>query len=239
MQLLVSVRDREEALSALAGGASIIDAKDPSAGALGAVSLDTFRAIVEAVHSERPISAALGDADTEGAVTDRARAFAAAGAAFVKIGFAGIDDESWLQELAAAAVRGAVPARAAVVGVAYADHAMVAALSPDAILSALARAGAQGVLLDTAAKNGGGVCSLFPPDRLRAWIRRAKQAGLFVAIAGQLQRDDLARVAACGADIAGVRGAACDGGRVGIVRAATVRALVEASAGALTEFQWR
>ena len=36
MQLLVSVSDGDEAAAALAGGADIIDAKDPVAGPLGA-----------------------------------------------------------------------------------------------------------------------------------------------------------------------------------------------------------
>src|SRR5437870_2839270 len=121
MQLLVSVRDRTEALSAMSGGASIVDAKEPAAGALGQVTIEEFRAIVEAVRSACPISAALGDADNEDAIEARARAYASAGANFVKVGFAGVHDESDVRRLAAAAIRGAVPARAMVVGVAYAD----------------------------------------------------------------------------------------------------------------------
>ncbi|MBK5187486.1 MAG: hypothetical protein JJD97_04525, partial [Gemmatimonadaceae bacterium] len=62
MRLLVSVRNAEEARTALAGGAEIIDAKEPSLGALGAVELGVLREIVQAVGRMRPVSAALGDA---------------------------------------------------------------------------------------------------------------------------------------------------------------------------------
>ena len=45
MHLLVSVRNAEEAAAALAGGADVIDAKDPAAGALGPVPVQVFREI--------------------------------------------------------------------------------------------------------------------------------------------------------------------------------------------------
>jgi uncharacterized protein (UPF0264 family) len=235
MQLLVSVRNRTEALAAVAGGASIVDAKDPAAGPLGRVTLDEWRAIVDAVREAGagrsrgacPISAALGEADDEGAVEGRARSFASAGAAFVKLGFAGTSDEWRVRALTAAAIRGAVPARARVTGVAYADYRRVGALDPDTTVSALAAAGAHGVLLDTADKAGPGVLQLMAPAALRAWLDRARAAGMFTAVAGQLRLEDLATVDTCGADIAGVRGAACEGGRRGVIRATRVRALAQ------------
>ena len=65
MQLLVSVANAIEARQALEGGADLIDAKDPSAGALGAVSLDALRQIRDAVSGRCVVSAALGDAIEE------------------------------------------------------------------------------------------------------------------------------------------------------------------------------
>ena len=53
MRLLVSVADAAEARAALAGGADIIDAKEPRHGALGAVAPDVLRAIRNAVGAER------------------------------------------------------------------------------------------------------------------------------------------------------------------------------------------
>ena len=46
MRLLVSVMDASEALAALEGGADLIDAKDPLAGALGPVT----RAVLTDIH---------------------------------------------------------------------------------------------------------------------------------------------------------------------------------------------
>src|SRR6185369_16819132 len=59
--LLVSVSTAEEARDALEGGADIIDAKDPHAGALGPVTLDTLAAIHRVVGRTRLLTAALGD----------------------------------------------------------------------------------------------------------------------------------------------------------------------------------
>ncbi|HTM02775.1 MAG TPA: (5-formylfuran-3-yl)methyl phosphate synthase [Vicinamibacterales bacterium] len=233
MQLLVSVRNRHEAAAASAGGASIVDAKDPAAGPLGPVALDEFRAIVDAVHGSRPVSAALGDAVNAQRLEQDARAYASAGATFVKVGFAGIADAGVIQEMVAAAVRGAVPARCQVVGVAYADHQYAVTVSLDRVLQAIVRAGAHGVLVDTADKDGEPLLRLMSAEVLTRSIRTARAAGLMTAMAGRLTLDDIQRVAACGADVVGVRGAACDGGRLGTIRATKVRALVEAAGSGL------
>ena len=232
MHLLVSVRNPHEAAAAVTGGASIVDAKDPAAGPLGAVTLHEFRAIRDAVHHSRPVSAALGDAVDEERLERDARAYASAGAAFVKVGFGGIADAAVIQEMVAAAVRGAVPARCQVVGVAYADHQAAATLPPDCLLEAIARAGAHGVLIDTADKDGAPLLRLMSAEALTRWIRAAKAAGLMTAVAGRVTLADVLRIAECGADVVGVRGAACGGDRLGAVRATSVRALVQSMSGA-------
>ena len=60
-RLLVSVVDAQEAAEAAAAGAHIIDAKDPSRGALGAVSPDALARILAACPEGIQTSAALGD----------------------------------------------------------------------------------------------------------------------------------------------------------------------------------
>lgn len=50
-QLLISVKNVEEALLALACGADIIDLKDPSVGALGALDMPTSLAILAAINN--------------------------------------------------------------------------------------------------------------------------------------------------------------------------------------------
>ena len=228
MRLLVSVSSAAEASAALAGGADVIDAKDPLAGALGAVSPEVLREIYAAVAGTRPVTAALGDALREGAVEADSCAFAAAGARFVKIGFAGIDSASRVAALIAAAVRGAAmgsDGAASVVAVGYADADRVGSIRPESLVSVATRAGARGLLLDTADKSGPGLRGLMTPDRLASWVAAAHDAGVFVALAGKLIADDLAFVQDAGADIAGVRGAACEGGRTGRISANRVMLL--------------
>ena len=61
MRLLVSVVSATEARRALAGGADIIDVKDPAEGALGAPSPRVLSEVVAAVGAAAPVSVALGD----------------------------------------------------------------------------------------------------------------------------------------------------------------------------------
>ena len=199
MRLLVSVATAAEASAALAGGADVIDAKNPLAGALGAVSAATLLEIHRIVAGRRPVTAALGDADDEATIECDAHAFAAAGAALVKVGFSGIASTA-VAALLEAAVRGASAAPVTrdghhigcgVVAVAYADAARVMSLQPDALVAVAASAGASGVLLDTADKNGPGLRGLIAPNALARWVEAAHEAGLTVAVAGKLTADDL------------------------------------------------
>jgi (5-formylfuran-3-yl)methyl phosphate synthase len=227
MRLLVSVRSAMEAVAAREGGADLIDAKDPDSGALGPVTPGALGEILRAVSGDRPVTAALGDAFGEETIRTRTRMAACRGVAFVKIGFAGVASSSAITSLMAAAVEGARNAGGTteVVGVVYADAPQEKALPPGAMIDAIARAGARGLLIDTALKDGPGLPDLVDTHTLAGWIRHAHRAGLFVALAGRLESHDLSWVRDAGADIAGFRGAACVGGRRGRVVAERVRLL--------------
>jgi (5-formylfuran-3-yl)methyl phosphate synthase len=229
MRLLVSVANAADASAALAGGADFIDAKDPRTGALGAVSLGVLHEIRATVGTARPVTAAIGDATDEAAIERAAFEFAAAGAAYVKVGFAGVASAARVVALAAAARRGVVAGsdrRAALIIAAYADLDASACVAPGVLVDVAARTGARGVLLDTADKNGPGLRALVNAGPLAAYVTRAHDNGLLVALAGKLGADDLRFVREAGADIAGVRGAACEGGRAGRVAADRVRELI-------------
>jgi uncharacterized protein (UPF0264 family) len=227
MQLLVSAASAADAIAALDGGAAYVDAKAPAAGALGPVTFDVFRVIAAAVGGRRPLTAAMGDASSPASVETDAQMFASLGASLVKLGFDGITVPSDASALADAAVNGARRHGAGVVLVAYADRTHEA-VSPAALLDVASSAGAAGVLLDTADKRGPRLTELVSPAWLTAWVARAHRRSLTVALAGRLQAGDLPIVRQCGADVAGVRGAACRGGREGVVEAARVRVLLDA-----------
>ena len=242
MRLLISVANADEARAALDGGADIIDAKDPGAGALGSVSTRVLREIVRAVDGGRPVSAALGDASDETQVALAARRAVTERLAYIKLGFLGVSDADRVESLVAAAVQGAglVSTSAGVIAVAYADSGRpdVASLSPWWLVEAAERAGAVGVLLDTAIKvsrpqaddGSSGLFGAMSPSQVAAWVRHAHSADLTVALAGGLTGAELSVIRALGADVAGVRGAACEGGdRLGQVSRERVAGLARSA----------
>src|SRR4051794_21294305 len=95
--LLVSVRSASEAATALAGGADVIDVKEPGRGALGPADAQVWQAVLDVVGARVPTSAALGDLEDDSIVQ---RAQRAAGLHFVKAGLARWQSGSeklWLQ----------------------------------------------------------------------------------------------------------------------------------------------
>ena len=222
MRLLVSVRNASEAAAALDGGADIVDAKEPGNGALGPVSHRTLTAIMAAVAGATPVSVALGETSRDDVVSG-ARAATRAGVAFGKVGFAGMRRQRRTAAHAVTAVAALLPA--ATVLVAYADHERADAPSPEELLDIAHRSGAAGILLDTYDKGTAGLSALMTSDELRAFVSRAKSFGHVVALAGKLTLEDIGLMHAAGADVVGFRGAACAGGRSGVVTADRVRAL--------------
>src|SRR5207249_1070828 len=94
-KLLISVRSAMEAEVALAGGADVIDVKEPSRGALGAADSRVWRAVRKVIGSRAVLSVALGEL-LDDAIFDNAED--AAGFSFAKIGLAGCRDRrGWLK----------------------------------------------------------------------------------------------------------------------------------------------
>jgi (5-formylfuran-3-yl)methyl phosphate synthase len=230
VKLLVSVVDAGEARAAAAAGADIVDVKNPAEGSLGAPAPAVIEGVRAAVSAQLPVSAAIGDMpNLPGTAALAALGAARCGAAFVKVGLWGVAAEADAIALLRA-VADAVTAVPGVVVVAcgYADARRVAQapLAPE-LLPRVAQAAGVGIcLLDTAIKDGRGLLDWLAPDALEPLVAGAHAAGLQVALAGALRAEDLPMVRATGADIAGVRSAACgDGRRTGPLDPARVRAL--------------
>lgn len=229
MRLLVSVRSAAEVAPAIAGGAQIIDAKEPALGSLGAVSPAALRAIAGALPPGMPLSVALGDPADAGAVAGAIAPLEGlvppAREIYVKLGLASAGGATGAVELVVAAVAAASrsPACPAVILVAYADASAVGAPPREMVAGLAARTGARGVLLDTCAKDGRDLFHHVDHPALRRWVLDAKRAGLLVALAGSLSREGVRRLADVPADVVGVRGAACLGGREGAVAEPLVR----------------
>jgi uncharacterized protein (UPF0264 family) len=199
----------------------VIDAKNPRRGSLGAVTPRTLRAICAAVNHRRAVSAALGDAADGATIARAAFAAAEAGVTYVKVGFRGIASPARVRYLAAAAAE----PRGRLILVGYADWERANSPPPGAVLDVAVAVKASGVLMDTAFKDAG-LFKVISRDSVEAWVAAARDAGLLVALAGSLDGSDLQTARETGADIAGVRGAACIGGRTGCVAVGKVAALL-------------
>jgi uncharacterized protein (UPF0264 family) len=209
--LLVSVVSALEARHALAGGADIIDVKDPSQGPLGAPSPRVLSEVVTEIGGAAPVSVALGDLpNLPHTAALAARGAALGGAAFVKVGLreiATVDNAVALMR----AVAEAVAPETAVIAAAYADAAALdpPALAPEWLPDVVRRAGIAGALVDTFVKDGRGLYSWLSERELVDLIARTRGAGGHFAVAGQLTLGDLRRVET---DVVGVRSAVCRGG---------------------------
>jgi len=217
--LLVSVRSVEEAVEAAAGGAAIVDVKEPARGPLGRADAAVAAAIVAAVAS-RPCTLACGElAEGAEAIAAHVAAVVAAAAgrrpAGAKAGPGGLDLGLWRQEFARF-VR-ALPPDVEPVAVAYADPRAAGAPDPEAIIDAAATLGAATILFDTFDKSGPPLLVAAGRDRVARWVERSHRAGLSVAVAGRLASSDMATIVGLGPEIVGVRSAACGGGRLGRV----------------------
>lgn len=218
--MLASVSGPDEADIALAGGADIVDCKDPNQGALGAVDAATLRAILARIAGRREVSAVAGDLPMQPDILrPAAEAMAATGIAFVKIGlFPGGDP--------AAAIRALAPlaARARLVAVLFAD------LAPDfSLLPLLAQAGFKGAMLDTARKGEGRLLDHMPLPALRRFVAACQAQGLLCGLAGALEAPDVPRLLLLQPDVLGFRGALCANGRASTLdpaRVALIRALI-------------
>lgn len=218
-RMLASVATLQEARLAAGCGVDIVDLKNPRAGALGALSVDTVASIVSDLRGAVPISATIGDLPMQPEfIRAAAEAMAATGVDYIKLGcFPGGD---WpgvfgaLQPLTARGVR--------LVAVLFADHA----IELDG-LAVLAQAGFAGAMLDTAGKAGGSLTTFRDPRFLGEFVAETRRHGLLCGLAGSLRAADIAPLSRHAPDYLGFRGALCGGHRTDALDPAAVRRLLE------------
>lgn len=201
--MLASVSKLDEALRILNFEVDIIDLKQPSQGALGALDSVTVARIVKAINGQCPISATVGDLPMipeiiVSAVTD----MAATGVDYIKIGFfPGGDWQGTLDALTPLAQAGL-----ALIGVLFADAA-----SDSTHLSAFKLAGFKGVMLDTMDKSLGSLPHILPQDAIAAFVVKCAEFKLLCGLAGSLRADDVPGLLRHKPDYLGFRGALCRG----------------------------
>jgi (5-formylfuran-3-yl)methyl phosphate synthase len=224
-QLLVSVRSVAEAAAALAGGAAVIDVKEPTNGSLGRADAGTTADVIRFVAGRRPVSAALGEL-TEDAAPN------IAGLKYVKWGLAGCNGLNWRYELAAARHRlRQMPDYGAPVAAAYVDWERANAPPPQEVAAFAVEQRWPVVLLDTWKKDGASLFDWLAPSCVADLSRRCQADGVRVALAGSLGFDHLELVRDLHPDWLAVRGAVCRSGwRNGIIDPKRIRRLASALA---------
>jgi (5-formylfuran-3-yl)methyl phosphate synthase len=200
--LLASVTGPDEAAVALAHGADIIDLKDASRGALGALDRDVLRATVAAVGGRCPVSAVTGDLPMEPDVIAAAVARTAETKVdYVKVGlFPGPRRQDCIRALAPLAQA------TKIVGVMFADRG-----ADNDLIKLMAESGFAGAMLDTADKSAGRLIDCMDVAALRVFVGACREHGLLAGLAGSLEAPDVPRLLLLEPDYLGFRGALCVG----------------------------
>lgn len=200
--MLASVANPAEAETVCAGGADILDLKDPSKGALGALDVDDAARIVRSIGKRLPVSAAAGGSpDLPSTLADAVAAMAATGVDYVKIGFSP-------DRATADCARALAPQakNTKLIGVLFADHA------PDFdFLRIMASNGFAGAMLDTAKKGAGRLLDHMDIAALDRFIGRCRENKLLSGLAGSLEAPDVPRLLPLEPDYLGFRGSLCHG----------------------------
>lgn len=209
MRLLVSVRTLKEAREASAGGAHIVDVKNPSEGALGASTPNLVSKIRSALKGVE-LSATLGDLpNLPGTASFAAFGAASAGADYVKAGLFGCSNLRDAIRLSRRVVEACRGTGAKVVLAGYADYKRFKGLNPLLLPEVASTCDADGVLVDVHQKDGSSVFDYLTRSQLIELSAKAREQGLLSALAGGLRAEDAQKVFSLGFQIFGVRRAVC------------------------------
>jgi uncharacterized protein (UPF0264 family) len=218
LKLLISPVNEQEAKEAIAGGADIIDVKNPKEGSLGANFPWVIRRIREVTPPNIEVSCTLGDLpNLPGSVSLAALGAASLGVNYVKASLLGTNnaqDAIYMMENVVKAAKTVNP-NVKVVAAAFADANRVGSIDPLTLPKIASAASCDLAMIDTAVKDGKTLLDFLTPKQLKAFIVDVHGYGLQAALAGSLKRENLPVLCALEPDIIGVRGAACvDGNRV-------------------------
>ncbi len=213
-RLVISVKNRAEALDAVQAGAHVIDVKDPSRGALGRADAHVVAEVAGALQRQVPVSAALGEIVTWSSRDDALQRWfsMARGTTLAKFGTAGLRrirqwHEPWKHLLAHC------PNDVRPVAVVYADWRSAQAPRPDRVIDAASDMGCGLVLIDTYDKNHGDLFTVWPRRELAGAIARIRHRGMGVVLGGSIALDSLVTAVGLQPDYIAVRGAVCVGSR--------------------------
>jgi uncharacterized protein (UPF0264 family) len=212
LKLLISPMNEAEAAEAIVGGADIIDVKNPVESALGANFPWVIKRVRELAPANVEVSCTIGELPNRpGAASLAALGAATTGVNYIKAGLCGLktlEEAVYLMQHIVRAVK-EFDSSIKVVVAGYADAERAGALNPLLVPEAAFKAKADVAMLDTAVKDGKRLFAFLTVSQLKDFVEKTHNYGLKAALAGSLQKEDLPIVYALGADVAGLRCAAC------------------------------
>ncbi len=200
-QLLISVKNVKETLIALDAGVDIIDLKDPSNGALGALDLITSKHILQATSGAAIVSATAGE--HHASVSDlifNIKTRVELGADIIKIAVSALFYEAdFLIEIAKLTYEGVK-----IVAVFFADESIDLSL-----LKKIKQMGFFGAMLDTKSKQQN-LLHVQTESELQIFRQKCKQLQLQCGFAGSLKSQDIVHLMKFKPTYIGFRGGVCD-----------------------------
>ena len=200
---LASVQSVDEAKMLSSILPSILDMKNPSEGALGAMVDEEIQQIVDMVGDKCLTSATIGDLPMhDELIAERMLRVANTGVDYVKIGI--FPDENLgacIEKLALTIKENSL----SVIAVMFADN-----MPKQNFISQLHQAGFKGVMIDTAFKNGKTLRDHWSEQQIEFFVNEVKQHNLLCGLAGSLRKADVVDLKKFGAHYLGFRSALCE-----------------------------
>jgi len=199
--MLASVTNIDEARIVLNAGANIIDLKDPSMGALGALDTIEIRKIREKIGPQTILSATIGDLPmVPNRILNAVTKMTMTGVNYVKIGF--FPGGDWMGTINALAKH--AQAGIQLVAVFFGDTEI-----DTKWVAILAKAGFSGAMIDTRNKNSGSLTTVCSKSTLKSFVKTVQAHQLLCGLAGSLRKHDIPQLLQLGPDYLGFRGALC------------------------------
>ncbi|MGH7174678.1 MAG: (5-formylfuran-3-yl)methyl phosphate synthase, partial [Gemmataceae bacterium] len=210
-RLLVSVRSAAEVEAAIAGGAELIDVKEPERGSLGPADVGVVADVVAKIAGRRAVSAALGE------LLDSfwKKPSVVPHLAYAKWGLAGFHRHAplvWRWHLTHMSQQLAeVNPGCQAVAVAYADWQRAQAPPPENVCDFAIEKATGAFLLDTWKKDGSTLLDCLSLTEIERMRERCRAAGVPMALAGSLGPAEIQTLLPLRPDWFAVRGAVCQG----------------------------
>ena len=231
-RLLISVRGKNDAIEAVAGGAHIIDVEYPGS-ALGTPYPLNIQAVRQHVPSDRMVATNIGEKQHVWATASQAAlGVAIAGADIIKVGLAELRPKKAIHvmERVVRNVKKWAPEKT-LIAVFFADEELMRILDPITQAQQVAiTAKTEGILIDTFFKERGkGLLDCLILRQLETFVKHCHQNNIEAWIAGSISREQMLDLWKTGVDVICIREAATvkmKSGRMGKVSRVLVEELI-------------